>query len=319
MGSQQFCLRWNNHQTNLVNVFEELLTDETLVDVTLACEGLCVRAHKVVLSACSPYFKEIFVHNPCKHPIVIMKDINFAEMRAIIEFMYKGEVNISHEQLPAFLKTAETLKVKGLAEVRNEQKSFAHEEESREVADEIEPTNNNNINNTNNNTLAPTPVVARSAPEVVNHPPPERNSPSPKRKRRNGRNVSESSESAKTSSKSSEAVEILPEIIKIEQDDNERDDEIPMVEEIARGVMGDSAQNKMANQEDSSNSFIQVDPADMPSFVTDQSWDDHSNSGNHLQPTAGGSGIQSTSQDGFFRPIGPTRKQRNYPPENLLL
>ena len=57
MADQQFCLRWNHHHTTLINVFESLLKDESLVDVTLYAEERPVRAHKVVLSACSPYFK----------------------------------------------------------------------------------------------------------------------------------------------------------------------------------------------------------------------------------------------------------------------
>ena len=55
--SQQYCLRWNNHQHNLLSVFEDLLHHEAFVDVTLACDGLQLKAHKMVLSACSPYFK----------------------------------------------------------------------------------------------------------------------------------------------------------------------------------------------------------------------------------------------------------------------
>lgn len=57
MGSQRFCLRWNNHQSNLLSVFDQLLHDEAFVDVTLAVEGQFLRAHKMVLSACSPYFQ----------------------------------------------------------------------------------------------------------------------------------------------------------------------------------------------------------------------------------------------------------------------
>ena len=59
--------------------------------------------------------------NPCKHPIVILKDVRFIDLKAIIDFMYKGEVNVSQDQLSALLKTAETLKVKGLAEVTEKQ------------------------------------------------------------------------------------------------------------------------------------------------------------------------------------------------------
>lgn len=57
MASQRFCLRWNNHQSNLLSVFDQLLHDEAFVDVTLAVEGQLLRAHKMVLSACSPYFQ----------------------------------------------------------------------------------------------------------------------------------------------------------------------------------------------------------------------------------------------------------------------
>lgn len=54
---QQFCLRWNNHQSTLIAVFDTLLENGTLVDCTLAAEGKFLNAHKVVLSACSPYFE----------------------------------------------------------------------------------------------------------------------------------------------------------------------------------------------------------------------------------------------------------------------
>lgn len=57
---QQFCLRWNNFQANFTSQFETLRDDEDFTDVTIACEGQKLQAHKVVLSACSPYFKELF-------------------------------------------------------------------------------------------------------------------------------------------------------------------------------------------------------------------------------------------------------------------
>lgn len=110
MSGQQFCLKWNNYQSNMSEVFQNMLLNESLVDVTLACEGANLKAHKMVLAACSPYFQSLFVSNPCKHPIVILKDVRFVDLKAIIDFMYRGEVNVSQDQLSALLKTAETLK-----------------------------------------------------------------------------------------------------------------------------------------------------------------------------------------------------------------
>merc|ERR1711982_172597 len=63
-----------------------------------------------------PLLKALLEENPAKHPIIILKDVPFQHLTAILEFMYAGEVNVAQDQLPAFLKTAERLKVKGLAE-----------------------------------------------------------------------------------------------------------------------------------------------------------------------------------------------------------
>ncbi|XP_034104557.1 protein bric-a-brac 2 isoform X1 [Drosophila albomicans] len=115
--NQQFCLRWNNYQSNLTNVFDELLQNESFVDVTLACEGHSIKAHKMVLSACSPYFQALFYDNPCQHPIIIMRDVNWSDLKALVEFMYKGEINVCQDQINPLLKVAETLKIRGLAEV----------------------------------------------------------------------------------------------------------------------------------------------------------------------------------------------------------
>ncbi|XP_045473790.1 zinc finger and BTB domain-containing protein 7B-like isoform X1 [Harmonia axyridis] len=113
---QQFCLRWNNFQANFTSQFETLRDDEDFTDVTIACEGQKLQAHKVVLSACSPYFKELFKTNPCSHPIIFMKDVEAQHIVALMEFMYAGEVNVAQANLSAFLKTAESLKIRGLTD-----------------------------------------------------------------------------------------------------------------------------------------------------------------------------------------------------------
>lgn len=114
--SQAFCLRWDNFQNNMINVFERLFQDETFVDVTLACDGHLIKAHKIVLSANSPYFQEIFTTNPCQHPVIIMKDIPLNDLKLVMEFMYKGEINVNKNQIAPLLKVAEALKIRGLAD-----------------------------------------------------------------------------------------------------------------------------------------------------------------------------------------------------------
>ena len=90
--------------------------------MTLSCEGGAqLRAHKVVLAACSPYFQAVLQHNPCKHPIIIMpRDVVFADLRAIIEFVYRGEIDVAQEQINSLLQAAEILKIKGLCEVSDD-------------------------------------------------------------------------------------------------------------------------------------------------------------------------------------------------------
>ncbi|KAI5635183.1 BTB/POZ domain-containing protein [Phthorimaea operculella] len=114
--TQHFCLRWNNYQSSITSAFENLRDDEDFVDVTLACDGKSLKAHRVVLSACSPYFRELLKSTPCKHPVIVLQDVAFTDLHALVEFIYHGEVNVHQRSLSSFLKTAEVLRVSGLTQ-----------------------------------------------------------------------------------------------------------------------------------------------------------------------------------------------------------
>ncbi|KAJ3631233.1 hypothetical protein MTP99_012374 [Tenebrio molitor] len=144
--AQQYCLRWNNHRSNLLTVFDELLQNEAFTDVTLACEGgNPIKCHRMVLAACSPYFQNLFTDLPCKHPVVVLKDVKYVEIKAILEYMYRGEVNVAQDQLAALLKVAEALKVKGLVEEnRSSGTSFSCNRDEEPM--EHSPTGTSNSN-----------------------------------------------------------------------------------------------------------------------------------------------------------------------------
>nr|XP_037877840.1 protein abrupt isoform X4 [Bombyx mori] len=116
-GEQQYSLRWNDFHSAMVSSFRRLRDEEDFVDVTLACAGATFTAHKVVLSACSPYFRRLLKANPCQHPIVILRDVHDKDMESLLRFMYQGEVHIGQEQLKEFLKAAQLLQVRGLTDV----------------------------------------------------------------------------------------------------------------------------------------------------------------------------------------------------------
>ncbi|XP_050069083.1 protein bric-a-brac 1 [Anopheles maculipalpis] len=116
MNPQQFSLRWNNYTSYIAGAFDSLRYEEDFVDVTLCCEGRKIRAHKILLSACSPYFKDVFKENPCQHPVIIFKNVRYTDLMSLVEFMYQGEVSVPQEQLPSFLHTAEVLAIRGLTD-----------------------------------------------------------------------------------------------------------------------------------------------------------------------------------------------------------
>ncbi|KAK3921673.1 Protein bric-a-brac 2 [Frankliniella fusca] len=119
MDNAQFNLRWNNHSFNIVQVFLEQLSTESLVDVTLSCQGQFIKAHKMVLSACSSYFQDLFNLHEAQHPVIILNGIKFHDLKMVVEFMYKGEARVLESELNGILAVAEALQVKGLSNVRS--------------------------------------------------------------------------------------------------------------------------------------------------------------------------------------------------------
>jgi len=173
-GTDNFCLRWNDFAENVSGAFKELRAESDFFDVTLACSDSGARtlqAHKVILSACSNFFKTTFRQqgNANKHPnpYIYLRGVFYNDLVSILDFIYNGEVNVAQEDLNSFLAVAEELQIKGL-------------------------TNRDNASNSDgagsaNNSTRKTPTTAgaarpRPAPVVEQQPPVKkvrRSSPAP--------------------------------------------------------------------------------------------------------------------------------------------
>lgn len=123
-GTRECCLRWTDHNSLLQGVCNNLLTTEKFADVTLYCDGLSLKCHKFILSACSSYFDKILSESPCEHPVVILRDIPYSQMQALLQFIYNGELVTDETKLSTLVELAQTLQIKGIGEFATEKPSL---------------------------------------------------------------------------------------------------------------------------------------------------------------------------------------------------
>uniref|UniRef100_A0A8D8SI68 Protein bric-a-brac 2 n=1 Tax=Cacopsylla melanoneura TaxID=428564 RepID=A0A8D8SI68_9HEMI len=115
-----YCMKWQNFQVHLAFELYQLLKLESMVDVTLKADGEAFQAHKIILSASSPFFQEILspIENDC-HPIIILDEVPAVDVKAILEFIYFGEIKVEGANIFSVLKTAQSLKITALLEIEN--------------------------------------------------------------------------------------------------------------------------------------------------------------------------------------------------------
>ena len=126
--SEKFCLKWNDFQSNVTKSFEAFRNDEHLHDVTLVSDDQNqATAHKIVLSASSEYFNNIFKKNKISNPFLCLEGLSLTDLNNILDYIYYGEIQIYQEDLDRFLSMAQRFKIKGLVgadEVKKEENSI---------------------------------------------------------------------------------------------------------------------------------------------------------------------------------------------------
>ena len=142
---EKFSLKWNDFQTTVTNSFKLLKDEKEFFDVTLVSDDQKqIHSHKVVLSACSSFFKPILQNNSHSHPLIYLSGIDSTNLQFIIDYVYEGEVQLFQKQLDSFLEAAQKLQIAGLLsnqkdEIENDYFEPPKTEfNNREVVDEDE-------------------------------------------------------------------------------------------------------------------------------------------------------------------------------------
>jgi hypothetical protein len=111
----KYCLKWNEFESNIRESFRNLREEQRLFDVTLATDdGQHIKAHKMILSAGSNFFSDIFMKTDHTNMLIYLNGTSSAVLEHVIEFLYNGEANITQEELKQVLETAQDLQIKGL-------------------------------------------------------------------------------------------------------------------------------------------------------------------------------------------------------------
>ncbi|XP_049939120.1 protein tramtrack, beta isoform-like [Schistocerca serialis cubense] len=112
MGGERLLVQWERYESAVLAHLRRLLAAEAFVDVTLCCQGHRLRAHRVLLSACSPYLQRVLLEHPCgagESVTVILHDVSHEDMRRLLDLIYTGSTEVPGHDLSRFLCTAEAL------------------------------------------------------------------------------------------------------------------------------------------------------------------------------------------------------------------
>ena len=149
--SEKVSLGWNDFQINLNSTLEAHLNSTDFTDVTLVSANGQQSAHRLVLSAGSPLLAKLLTSLP-PNPVLYFWDLQASLLSTLVEFLYKGKVEVPTVDLAAFLALADKLKVRGLtgavlkeeqresvAGANEENQDVAEMKESEETTDKDEP------------------------------------------------------------------------------------------------------------------------------------------------------------------------------------
>ena len=116
MSPRQVQLKWSDFEENVVSSFQGLRKLEDFADVTLVSgDQKTIKAHKVILSCGSGFFRNILANVKDPHPLIFLRGVTSNSLAVLVDFIYYGEVDMPEDDVEDFLSLATDLQVKGLA------------------------------------------------------------------------------------------------------------------------------------------------------------------------------------------------------------
>jgi len=107
---------WPEHASDRTSSVRSMLEKQTFVDVTIACEDEQVEAHRVLLSAASPFFQRVLERNSHAHPLLYIRGAMKKDVAAVLDFIYAGETSVPAQDFESFMSLAKDLEIKGLVD-----------------------------------------------------------------------------------------------------------------------------------------------------------------------------------------------------------
>merc|ERR1719430_39834 len=154
--SNKFCLNWDSYDRNIRLSFMKIREDQRLFDVTLLTDdGQHIKAHKIILSAGSHFFSDIFLNSNQTNMMIYLKGINSVQLKNLLDFIYNGEAFVGQEELKEFLETGKELQVKGF-EAYVADVGESTEEDPVRYSDEKDSIHDNRDNIINENIISDT-------------------------------------------------------------------------------------------------------------------------------------------------------------------
>lgn len=113
---EKYSLFWKSYSDHLSNMLHEMFISEDQTDVTLVCDDKRqLKAHRVVLSACSSVFKSILSELAQSCSVIYLRGVQYQDLESILEFMYLGVATVNQGGIDEFISIGKNLEIKEIS------------------------------------------------------------------------------------------------------------------------------------------------------------------------------------------------------------